>query len=481
MSTSGFVSRIKAQVERGSFNTSDFNVLVLAMCSVILIMLARLASQLSTWSTHKGLLSYFFEDNSEFILAVTVYLPILLLLATLTTSSKQGHLTIGALGFLFGVASWFISYNFTSSARTIFSQLNGFYPMSTGLGDWWSIPDIVGCRDNTGCARSGGTNGYGIGWRILSPLANDKIALILGGVMAGYVCYGIAKYAYQMNIQSASLMVFLSPSMIFSLERGQSDIFLVGLIFIFLSFKKVNAVTSALVTMALLAMKPFFVVAFLRDKPKALRILLLAPIFLLTYLFSMNFSFVDIQNARNSTLYWPKSQFGVDQLPSLFIQFFDKKYHVNEIYWQGATSFRLSLVVGLIVFALVYAASLKRSLRHLNVLNLDSLELPERNLILIFSSLYLLMYLSGSEVAYKTWVAFPILILSLRRFLELKKRAKPSVIVFMSLILFGGFAIHIWTLRSIGTFMLAIYCAHVVTYFYKDSFFVSKLTKKSTT
>jgi hypothetical protein len=113
----------------------------------------------------------------------------------------------------------------------------------------------------------------------------------------------------------------------------------------------------------------------------------------------------------------------------------------------------------------------------LKVLKLETLDMSDQNIVLVFSSLYLLVFLSGSQVAYKAWVVFPVLFLSLGRFLELKEKAKPSVIVFMSLILFGGFAIDIWALRAIGGFVLAIYCAHIISYFYRDNILFSRIGK----
>jgi len=425
---------------------------------------------MSGWSKDKELIySFFFEDSTEFILAVTVYMPILLLLAVLTITQSKNYRTIAGFGFLYGVAFWTISYNFTPIARLAFSRVNGFSPTPNGLSDWWFIPDLVWCRNASGCSRYGETTVYGNGWKVFSPLANDRVALILGGLMAGYVCYSIGKFSHRMKIPAATLMVFLCPSMVFSLERGQSDIFLIGLIFIFLSFKRVNSAIRVLVAILLLAMKPFFVVVFLRDRPKFLRILFLTPLFLLAYLWSMNFSFAQIRQARDFTFSFPKSTIGIDQLPSLVIQLIGKKFHINETVWQGAASFNLALIIGLMLFTVTYLSTLKYSFLHLQALKLDSIGVWERNVILIFASLYLLIYLSGSEVTYKAWVAFPVLILSLRRFIEMKERAKPSLLIFMSFILFGGFAIDIWSLRSIGTFVLAIYCAQIVTYFYRDS------------
>jgi hypothetical protein len=474
----GIISKAKKQIDTLDVDHSESNLLALIGVSVVLLLLSRLAIEAASWSRHRELLTNFFEDKTEFMLAVTAYIPVIVLIAMLTMASRKNFKIVSVLGFIYGAGFWFMSYNFTVGARAIFSQFSGFAAMPSGLADWWTIPDLVACKLPTDCDRLGRPPIYGHGWKLLVPLANDRVALILGGLMAGFVCYSIGKFSHGLKVPAAALMVFLSPSMIFSLERGQSDIFVVGLILIFLSIKKVNSVVQVLVTMFLVSLKPFYVVAYLRSKPKISRILLFAPLFLLTYLVSMNFKFAEIKYARVATVYPPKYQIGVDQIPSMAIQLFDKKFQVDPLVWKGAESFKYSLIAGLILFALVYFSSIKYSLRHLNVLSLDSLELSERNIVLVFSSLYLLVYLSGSQVAYKAWVVFPVLILSLSRFLQLKERANPAVIVFLSLILFGGFAIDIWALRAIGGFVLAVYCAQIVSYFYRESLPLFKIGRK---
>jgi hypothetical protein len=455
--------------------------LALVVVSVVLLLLSRVAIEASSRSRDKGLLSNFFENNTEFALAVTAYLPIILLIATLTTVDKVRFKTISVIGFLYGTAFWFMSYNFTANARAVFSQLSGFAAMPSGLADWWTIPDLIGCRNSSGCDRFGRPKIYGNGWKLFALLGNDRIALILGGLMAGYVCYCIGKFSHGMRVPAAALMVFLSPSMVFSLERGQSDIFLVGIIFIFLRIKRINktidSAINVLFTMLLVSIKPFFVVAYLKSRPSLARILLFTPLFMFTYLFSMSFRLADIRYGRIYTVYPPKYQIGIDQIPSMVIQMLNKKFQVNPEVWKGVESFKYSLIVGLIIFTCVYFSSIKYSMRHLKVLKLETLDISDRNIVLVFSSLYLLVYLSGSQVAYKAWVVFPVLFLSLGRFLELKEKAKPSVIIFMSLILFGGFAIDIWVLRAIGGFVLAIYCAHIISYFYRDSIPFSRIGK----
>ena len=161
MKIEAIVLKIKEQKAAANINITEFNIFALAATSILLLLISRIAIQVSTWSQHRELLSYFFEDNSEFILALTVYLPIIVLFSMLAINAEKKYRIVSVFGFLYGTAFWFISYNFTDSARTIFSQLNGFYPMPNGLADWWGIPLLVKCRAERGCIYPGLSNGYG--------------------------------------------------------------------------------------------------------------------------------------------------------------------------------------------------------------------------------------------------------------------------------------------------------------------------------
>lgn len=69
-----------------------------------------------------------------------------------------------------------------------------------------SNSDLIKCRDYTECNRASGTNGYGIGWRLPSPLANYKAGLLLNGLVKGYICYSSTKFSEQMKAPVVSLI-----------------------------------------------------------------------------------------------------------------------------------------------------------------------------------------------------------------------------------------------------------------------------------
>jgi hypothetical protein len=457
----------------------DSNVLALLISSVVALLFARLIVQASKWTRQRELLTNFFEDDTEFMLAIVVYIPLILLIGMLANSNLMNSKVISISGFIFGASFWLISYNFTTGGRAIFSQLNGFSAMPTGLADWWTIPDLVDCKIPTDCDRLGRPPIYGHGWKLLLPLANDRISLVLGAAMAGFVCYSIGKLAHNFGVPIVAIMFYLSPSLIFSLERGQSDIFVVGLIFIFLNYQKSGKTLNAIVAMFLVTLKPFFVVAFLKNRPSFSKIFILAPIFIMCYLFSIGFNLSNVKYARLATIYPPEYQIGIDQIPSLIIQIIDPKYQINPTIWKGIDSYKLSLIVGITLFMVISAIAIRKYAMRINFLKLSQLSKFQENNLLVFSALYLIVYLSGSQVAYKSWVVVPIIIFTLSRFLDLDQPAEPSKIIFLTLIMFGGFAIDIWILRSIGGFLVAVYCVMIVAYFYRDNYFFAKLGKFS--
>ncbi len=457
----------------------DSNVLALFISSVVFLLFARLIIQAATWTRQRELLSNFFEVDTEFMLAVIAYIPLILLIAILANSNSINSKVISITGFVYGASFWLISYNFTTGGRAIFSQLNGFAAMPTGLADWWTIPDLVGCKISTDCDRLGRPPIYGHGWKLLAPLANDRVSLILGAAMAGYVCYSVGKLAQSFNVPNVAIMFYISPSLIFSLERGQSDIFVVGLIFLFLNYQKSGKILNAVVAMFFVTLKPFFVVAFLKNRPPIRRVFYLTPLFIICYLLSINFNLSNVKYARLATIYPPKYQMGIDQIPSLFFQMSDPKYLINAINWKGVDSYKLSLIAGLLIFMVVSMISVRIYSKKINFLRLDQLSKFQENCLTVFAALYLIVYLSGSQVAYKSWVVIPVIIFTLSRFLNLEQHAEPNKIIFLTLIMFGGFAVDIWILRSIGGFLLGVYCAMLLAYFYREAYFISKLGKFS--
>ena len=433
----------------------------------------------STWTRQRELLSNFFENDTKFMLAVIAYLPLILLIGMLTSSNLMNVKIISISGFIFGACFWLISYNFTSGGRAIFSQLNGFSAMPTGLADWWTIPDLVDCKIPTDCDRLGRPPIYGHGWKLLLPLANDKISLILGAIMAGFVCYSLGKLAHNFGVPIVAVMFYLSPSLIFSIERGQSDLFVIGLILIFLSYQRSTKALNAIVAMFLVTLKPFFVVAFLKNRPSFKWIFALTPIFMLCYLISIRFNLSNVKFARLATIYPPEYQIGIDQIPSLIVQMLDPRYQIDPTIWRGVDSYKLSMTVGIALFMVISVFTIRRYSTRINVLRLEQLTKFQENNLIVFSALYLIVYLSGSQVAYKSWVATPIIIFTLSRFIDLDQPAEPSKIIFLTLVMFGGFAIDIWILRSIGGFLLGVYCALILSYLYRESHFFSKLGKFS--
>jgi hypothetical protein len=435
----------------------------LSVTLVGIVFMSWLMLRSSSWTRKRDLFAVFFGDQTNFFLGVIAIIPVVLVAGFIKLDwHGNTDAKIPWIGFIYGFGVWTISYMQTAGSRAIFSQANGFASMPSGLADWWTIPDLVNCRDSTDCDRLGRPAIYGHGWKALFLLGNNRIALLAGALAAGYVCYSIIKYSNKMSITSSALIVLISPSMVFSLERGQSDIFAIALVMLIINSKFQNKTLIFLLSLFMTSLKPFFAPLYLKVKPKLLHIILLSPIYLFVYFLSMSFSFTNISIARNATLYPPNYQIGVDQLPSLFIQLTNSSYMIEPSIWKGAQSFKSSLIFGLVLYFVILAVSRKMFILHFQTHFQEAGKQLENQLVQIFSGIFLLIFLSGSQVYYKAWISFPILFVLLKKLLEEEDNFSPWLGVLTAISLLGTIGINIWPIRTIGTFFVALLAGHVL-------------------
>jgi hypothetical protein len=176
----------------------------------------------------------------------------------------------------------------------------------------------------------------------------------------------------------------------------------------------------------------------------------------------MSFSLTNISIARNATLYPPNYQIGVDQLPSLFIQLTNSSYMIEPSIWKGAQSFKSSLIFGLVLYFVILAVSRKMFILHFQTHFQEAGKQLENQLVQIFSGIFLLIFLSGSQVYYKAWISFPILFVLLKKLLEEEDNFSPWLGVLTAISLLGTIGINIWPIRTIGTFFVALLAGHVL-------------------
>lgn len=435
---------------------------MLPVTLIFLLGLSWLALRSASWTRKRELFSLFFFDQTFFYLAVIAVLPVIILVSIRRNSDYRDQDGSKVMSFLFGFVFWIVSYSQTGGSRTIFSQANGFAAMPSGLADWWTIPDLVRCPNNTDCDRLGRPPIYGHGWKLLVPLGNDRIALLFGALAAGFVCYSIASFFAKYDATFPSYVILLSPSFIFSLERGQSDLFAIAIIFVFMSLKNSNKVINFIFSLFMVSLKPFFAPVFFKQKTKFRNLILLAPIFLMTYFLSMSFNISNIVYARNATLYPPNYQIGIDQIPSIFVQLLKSEYMQNPLVWKGAESFKASMAIGLVAYFVLLCFTRKNYEKLMQQTFFEASRKIGNQTILVFSSIYLLIYLSGSQVYYKAWISFPILVILISELKMRENYRSPLYLLLVSFCFFGGIGVNIWPLRSIGTLILAIIAGHLV-------------------
>jgi hypothetical protein len=440
--------------------------------TVLLLFLSWMLLRASNWSSKKILLANFFGDSTVFTLALVAFIPCIFGILFLSrTWAFGGSIYYPRFCALYGVFFWFLSYGQTAGSRAIFSQANGFAAMPSGLADWWTIPNLIRCKNASGCDPLGRLQIYGHGWKLLFFLGNDRVALALGAMSAGYVCFSLAKFSQNIGLPTSSLLVLLSPSLYFIFDRGNSTLFIVACIFFIIKHVRKSPLATFLISALLVSLKPFFAPFMLKDRPKLIWIVVSSPIILLSYLWSMKFDFHMINISRTAILYPPNYEIGVDQIPSIFVQYFQKKFMISPSDWHGSQSFKTSMVIGLLTFLIVLILSMK--LPKLNsIINMKFNYNGDyvSNIVLIFSAIYLLTYLSGSQCYYNSWISFPIVAIMLHHYFGNEAKVSISSTIIMSLVLFGGMGINIWILRSLGSFLLADVCG----VFILNSYFKTK-------
>jgi hypothetical protein len=436
--------------------TYAFPFLIFVLAWILVIIASQTASS--------ELFEAYFEYDVVFLLAFVSLLPSLFsLLISSNEDSKNSnvYLELPIIIALFASVCWFLSYLFPQEARVTVSKLLGIYPMNLGLADWLAIPSFIGCENDLGCDPFGRGWVYGDGWRLFFFLDNVQASIIFGGIFTGLFMYIASKFLTTSSGPFLAICFATSPAVLFSIERGQTDIalaFFSALILIFHNNNRTNKlrqILCCLFCIALATLKPFFIVIVLGLSIKLIWKLTTVSLGAIAYFASMGFDLERINAARTETLYWPRNLIGIDQIPSLFIKVF-RNYH-NQI-WKGwdPTDYKLSLLVGIIAFAIVFGLSLllvgKSSFDY-------SIPSPkELSVVLAFSSLYLITFLSGSQVNYKSWFAFPTIAFIMQQ------PYKKSLLRFSLVVLcfFGASGVNVWLLRNIGSLILALICARIV-------------------
>jgi hypothetical protein len=405
------------------------------------------------FSHQEALKSAYFEDLvTIFFAIVSVSVPVYFLVRM--PISRNIHNVSKTLTSVIGGVVWFVFANLDSDKRSALSKVFGFPATSSGLMDWLAIPALIRCSDGTGCDPFQRVGGYGYGFKLFFFLSQDKIANIFGSLSFGFLCFAILHFSEKILNVNLGFAIILSPSFIFSLERGNSDLFVASFIFLLLMYTRANKYRDSIFALYLVTLKPFFFAYVFRLRDDSNLKYFLLPPALLLYIASMRFDLNLIRESRIATLYYPSTQFGVDQIPNFFLHFYEGFRTKKIIEWNESPIYLASLMFGLIALVIVWLI-FRIQINLLLNSYLSDREENETATIKIFTAIFLIAYLSGSQVSYKTWFAFPILafILSIKN-VDTKKHTPAYFLGAISLLATLG--MNIWWVRNTGAFFLAI-------------------------
>jgi hypothetical protein len=410
------------------------------------------------------LLQSYFGNFERIALASVSFMPVLAALYCVRFIDKPWLGTFIPILAGLGVI---LSYSSTLEMREFFSRLYGIYLVQVGLADWLFIPNFIGCQDSSGCDPLGRVPGYGLSWKAFVFLSNETLSVYVLAIAAVYVIFEVGRFANNIDLPFLNLAILLSPSFLFALERGNSDILLFA--FVLLGTRLMGKYRSLDFPVALFlsTLKPFFFGYIFRLMPRKRYVLATLPLFFLCYFWSMSSNFQLIKSVRVSTLYPPLNQIGAEQLPSFLIQFVLSGLTKKNLNWNGGIEiFYVSLIAGLVLTILMGLLTLRYF--KVNELFNDISELPprQRQLTWISMGVFIIVFLSGSQVSYKTWMVFPLFFLLLKSTIKKGSQYGKLNLIFVSLIACGCLGINVWVLRTTGTLLLAGTCIALFLRYY---------------
>jgi hypothetical protein len=272
-----------------------------------------------------------------------------------------------------------------------------------------------------------------------------------------------------MHHKSLMILLAISPSWIFILERGNSTLIVMSLVVLVGGLSLKTELSKALSYLLLGAMKPFFFGALLGIK-NLKTFMFSGFLSIFVYLASLNFDFSTIKESRIATIYYPSSQIGVDQLPAFIIQMITARINQEVQPWDGSSIFIVSQLLGLACLIITICLLIKcapqlvrRTIRSANSLS---------DLSISCTGIYLVFYLSGSQVSYSAWISFPFLCFIATHVLT--SRVKVFEIILLCYSAFATIGINNWFARSIGNQILV---GFVLIAFY--SIFKERLQKSN--
>jgi hypothetical protein len=261
--------------------------------------------------------------------------------------------------------------------------------MKSAFADWLAVFDYLHCREGFGnitCDRFGRPWMYGSGFRLFSVFKSEDAFILLGLVLTFITIALVIYYILTVSNSLVVIAIGLSPSFLFAIDRMNSSFIFLGVCCLialpFFDLGKKRRAFSSLIGISLNLFKPLFVLSGLRiGFNKFINVMIVASSGLLAYISIGGFKNLEI--ARNATWYDQHSQFGAQFLGMLFLSGFSEK-----------TQSALGIFI---LIALTFLTLKKNS----SIFLTQSQLAPQfQNLCTATASVYLIGYVSGSQVIY---------------------------------------------------------------------------------
>jgi len=268
----------------------------------------------------------------------------------------------------------------------------GISKMKQPFADWLAIFDFLHCRrgfGNTICDRFHRPWIYSDSYRILSFVKSEHIFVILGLsalMISLYQFVGLLKKYIGI---SHFILIGFSPSFLFEMDRLNVDFLLFAIFLASFSAVKsdsgIRRFSTQILRISLNLFKPFFIIHSPIRRGR-LTTLCWQIVLSLTFILLSFRGFNNLQFARRATLYDQHSQFGSQYVGQLFLATKDP------------TILAIFGLIAVFLFAVcMISLSDTDSFEFKNLFSFDSRKFET---ISCAASLYLVLYLSGSQVQY---------------------------------------------------------------------------------
>ena len=389
----------------------------------------------------------YFEGQHAYRNAILTTIPTTLCLILYYCVRRVNVKGLSVYGGLYAAGLWVILSQLTLRRRHVLSNLYGFYPLNTGIADWKAVTsNYLNCHHGLNCDPQGILTGthqllglaFFLKWDLPNYLTGLGIAFLLG--------FSILKYSARHDAEILGIGILVSPSFIFCIERGNTD--LLAMLIVIFAINSNRANKFILIGCAYIAgaIKPFFFGLIFALKMRFRFFLGIGISFIALYMFQSSFDFVHVQRARIATYYYPRNQIGVDQLPAAMVQFIRNHLTQTDTGWVGYSAFRLSLILGIGFIFFAVALKLISSSDSVSKVTDSELQLRSFGILAIFS----LIYFSGSQVSYTVWILGLGLIPLLRKLMNERISWKFALLGIAST------GISLWIVRNI-TIWYAVY------------------------